>query len=161
MDQEREREVWRRVKGPGGPAPGLNAGEALLPEKLEALILEQRAQAAALRAAAGRLQGPRRGELNRMAARGEARARELTALHYLLTGRRLRLQSPRLPAPGPLPETLRGLCLSLRDSARAFGSLGAEFSAWAGDFSRLSEAAEADGRRLMGLLREELDRPGP
>ena len=37
MDLQSEQAVWRRVKGPG---PG--AEEALLPERLEALILEER-----------------------------------------------------------------------------------------------------------------------
>ena len=157
MDLQREREVWQRVKG---PSP-VTAGEALLPEKLEALILEQRAQAAGLRAAARRMRGPGSGELGRIAARTEARAGELTTLHYMLTGRRLRLQPPRLPAPGPLPETLRSLCLGMRESARAFGSLQKEFDAYAGDLARFSEGIQADSRRLLELLRAQLDRPGP
>ena len=38
MEKQTEQEIWRRVRGPGGPT----AEEAILPERLEALIVEQR-----------------------------------------------------------------------------------------------------------------------
>ena len=99
MDQENEREIWRRVRQPGA----VNAAEALLPERLEALIQEQRGSGAELRALGGRMQRPERQILLRMAAENENRARELTTMHYLLSGRRLRLRQPPLPTPKPPP----------------------------------------------------------
>ena len=151
MDLQSEQAVWRRVKGPG---PG--AEEALLPERLEALILEERSLARSLRGLGRRLRGPRSGSLNRLAARAEARAGAMTTLHYLLTGRRLRLQTPPPGKPEPLAEALRGLCLRLRQSARAYEALAQEFSAWGEDFGGYSGQAAADARSLSALLEQQL-----
>ena len=99
MDHETERAVWQRVRGPGQ----LSAEEALLPERLERLILEQQIDAGSLRQLSARLRGPERASLARMAAEQENQARELTTLHYLLTGRRLRLKVPKPPLTADLP----------------------------------------------------------
>lgn len=155
MDLQTEREIWSRVKGPGGIA----AEEALLPERLEALISEERSLAASLRSLTPRLRGPQRGELTRIAARAEGRARALTTLHYLLSGRRLRLQPPRPNKPGPLPEELRELCLRTRRSVRAYEALGREFSACEEDFARYGDQTRADVRSLTSLLEQQLRRP--
>ena len=155
MDLQTEQAVWSRVKAPGG----MPAEEALLPERLEALILEERSLAVSLRGLSSRLRGPRRDELSRLAARNEARARSLTTLHYLLTGRRLRLQPPRLPKPGPLPEALREACLRTRQSTRAYQALAQEFSAYEEDFARYADQTRADVRGLTGLMEQQL-RPG-
>ena len=105
MDLQTEQAVWRRVKGPGA----VTAEEAVLPERLEALILQEQADAAALRTLARRMGGQENAVLTRAAAGTEARARDLTALHFLLTGRRLRLKTPPVNPSGPLPEALREL----------------------------------------------------
>ena len=112
MEKQIEQEVWRRVRGPGGPT----AEEALLPERLEALIVEQQAEAAELRSIARRLRGQQSAALTRIAAGVEARVRALTTLHYLLTGRRLRLQPPGAKANAPVSEALRSLSLRLRQT---------------------------------------------
>lgn len=152
MEKQMEQEVWRRVRGPGGPT----AEQAILPERLEALILEQRSDAAALRALSNRLRGPQRTAIQRMSAQTEARASELTTLHYLLTGRRLRLQTPRPPAPGPLPEALRAAYLRTRQAERAFSGLQSEFADYAEDFGRFVRQTQADGRMLTQTLQAQL-----
>ena len=152
MDQQTEQAVWRRVKGPGP----VNAAEALLPERLEALILEEQAQAAALRALARRLRGQGSGAVSRIAAGAEARARELSTLQYLLTGRRLRLKTPPPPPAGPLPETLRELSLRLRQTARAYESLQGEFADYAGDFARFAAETRSHTRALTQVLQSRL-----
>ena len=154
MDLQTEQAVWSRVKGPGG----MTAEEALLPERLEALVLEQRAEAARLRALSGRVRGQGSAALARMARRSDARAGSLTALHYLLTGRRLRLQTPRLPKPGPMPEPLREACLSTRQTARAFEALSREFSDYAEDFGGYAAEVKSDARVLTELLKDQLRR---
>ena len=148
MDQQKEREVWRRVRAPGG----LSAEEAVLPERLEALILEQQADAALLRGLSRRLQGAQSAALSRAAAGTEKRARELSTLHYLLSGRQLRLKTPPQPLNGPLPEALREACLRLRRSAQAFEALGAEFSDYADDFERWAGESRKQSRSLLQLL---------
>ncbi|MBQ6160499.1 MAG: hypothetical protein IJK24_06110 [Oscillospiraceae bacterium] len=153
MERQTEQEVWRRVRGPAGPT----AAEALLPERLEALILEQRSSAAALRALARRLRGRQASLLAGMAAGTDATARELTALHYLLSGRRLRLQTPPAPPPGPLPEALRAACQRMRQSERAFSALQAEFSDYAEDFAKGARQSRNNTRTLMELLQSQLD----
>jgi hypothetical protein len=152
MDLQTEQAVWRRVKGPGG----MTAEEAALPERLEAVILEQQAYAALLRALSARLRGQGRGSLLQMAQRADARARKLTTLHYLLTGRRLRLQAPKLPSPGPLPELLRGAWQRNRQAGRAFEALGQEFGDFQEDFAEYSADTKGDGRILEGLLRQQM-----
>ena len=152
MDLQTEQEVWRRVKGPGP----VTAPEALLPEKLEALILEQRTDAAALRDLSRRLRGQGSAVLNREAGRTEARVRELTTLHYLLTGRQLRLRTPPPVPGGPLPEGLRTLCLRLRQTTRACESLGEEFSDYAREFEGFAADARTQVRVLTQVLQSQL-----
>ena len=155
MDQQREQAVWQRVRGPGG----LTAEEAVLPERLEALILEQQADAAMLQALSGRVRGAGRAALSRAAAGTRTQARELNTLHYLLTGRMLRLQTPPLPKAAPLPEALREACLRLRRSAQAFESLKAEFADYWEEFTRFAGQTHARSRALLRLLGEQT-RPG-
>ncbi|MBO4418492.1 MAG: hypothetical protein J5789_01505 [Oscillospiraceae bacterium] len=152
MDLQTEQAVWRRVKGPGD----MTAQEAVLPERLEALILEQRAEAAELRALARRMRGQGSAALNRMGARAETRVRALTTLHYLLTGRQLRIQPPRLPPKGPLPEALREAYLRSRQAARSFEALGKEFSDYEEDFADYAADTKSDSRSLAGLLQQQM-----
>jgi len=152
MDLQTEQAVWRRVRGPGG----VTAREALLPEKLEALILEEQSRAQELRALSGRMNGPQRGRLSRIAARSEARSRSLGALHYLLTGRRLRLQKAPLPRPAPTPEALRQAALSLREAVRSYESLAREFEDYAQDFSRYADETRSQLAAVTDILQSRL-----
>ena len=152
MDLQTEQAVWARVKGPGG----MTAEEAVLPERLEAMILEQRADAASLRALARRMRGQGSATLAKLAERNTARARKLTTLHYLLTGRKLRLQTPKPQKPDPLPEALRAAWLRTRQAARAYDALREEFSDYAEDFADYAMDAKTDGRTLEGILRQQL-----
>ncbi|MBQ1411007.1 MAG: hypothetical protein IIY94_07030 [Oscillospiraceae bacterium] len=152
MDLQTEQAVWARVKGPGG----IPAEQALLPERLEALILEQRADAASLRALSRQMRGQGSASVSRMAQRTDARAQKLTTLHYLLTGRQLRLQSPKLPPQGPLPEALRQAWLRTRQAAKAYEALREEFSDYAEDFADYAADAKNDGRSLEGILRQQM-----
>lgn len=157
MEKQTEQEIWRRVRGPGGPT----AEEAILPERLEALIVEQRADAAALRELSGRLRGPQAAALSRMAVQAGKRAQELTTLHYLLTGRRLRLQTPRRPSLGPLPEALRATWLRMRQTERAFAGLQTEFSAYEDDFGHYVLELRANSRTLAATLQGQLQDTKP
>ena len=152
MEKQIEREVWRRVRGPGGPT----AEEALLPERLEALIVEQQAEAAELRSIARRLRGQQSAALTRIAAGVEARVRALTTLHYLLTGRRLRLQPPGAKANAPVSEALRSLSLRLRQTERAYVGLQGEFADYAEDFERFARQTRTDGRSVTERLQAQL-----
>ena len=152
MDLQTEQAVWSRVKAPGG----VSAEEAVLPERLEALILEEGSLARSLRSLAPRLRGPQKAELQRIAARNESRARSLTTIHYLLTGRRLRLRPPRPSRPGPLPEALREACLQMRQCVRAYEALEKEFSAFEEDFARYSNQSRTDARGLTAFLEQQL-----
>ena len=53
MNRETELEIWNRVRGPGL----LNAEQALLPERLEQAILDQKQNAAELRQLSRRFGG--------------------------------------------------------------------------------------------------------
>jgi len=156
MDMKTEQAVWARVKAPGG----MTAEEAVLPERLEALILEQRADASFLRALARQVRGQGSAALSRLAERSMTRARKLTTLHYLLTGRKLRLQAPKPQTAGPLPEALRAAWLRSRQAARAYDALREEFSDYAEDFADYATDAKADSRSLESLLRQQM-RPKP
>lgn len=154
MDLQTEQAVWRRVKGPGA----VTAEEALLPERLEALILQEQADAAALRGLSRRMNGQGRAVLSRAAAATDSRARELTALHYLLTGRRLRMKTPPVQSSGPIPEALRETCLRLEQTARAYKSLETEFSDRAELFSRFARDSREQARILLSQLKNHLPR---
>lgn len=152
MDLQTEQAVWARVKQPGA----VTAEQAVLPERLEALILEQRVDAASLQALSRRVRGQNAAALSRMARRTEARAQKLTTLHYLLTGRRLRLRAPKLPNASPLPEALREAWLRNRQASRALDALREEFSDYADDFAEAAANTRSDARTLEGLLRQQM-----
>ena len=154
MDLQTEQAVWRRVKGPGA----VTAEEAVLPERLEALILQEQADAAALRTLARRMGGQENAVLTRAAAGTEARARDLTALHFLLTGRKLRLKTPPVNPPGPLPEALRELCLRLEQTAKTYRSLEAEFAERAELFGRFARQSREQARSLLSQMKNHLPR---
>ena len=152
MDLQTERAVWQRVKSPGG----ITAEEAVLPERLEGLVVQELSDASALRFAARRIRGQGSAALNRAAAKTDARVRELTTMHYLLTGRRLRLKAPPHGPAKPLPEALRELTLRSRQSARTYESLQAEFSEYARDFARFAADARAQTQILTQTLQTQL-----
>ena len=158
MDLQTEQEVWRRVKGPGG----MRAEDAVLPERLEALILEQRADSAALQALSRQMRGQGSTVLSRMAQRTKRRAQKLTTLHFLLTGRRLRVRNPaKLPAAGPLPEALREAWLRNKQAARAYDALREEFSDYAEEFADYASEVKSDGRTLSGILAQQMREAAP
>ena len=150
MDLQTEQAVWRRVRGPGN----MTAEEAVLPERLEALILEQQSLAAAQRELARRMRGSQSAAMSRMAGLTMAQARELIALHYMLTGRALRLQTPRPQLPGPMPEALRETWQRLRQTTRTYESLETEFGDYANDFSRFSRQTRDHARALMEVMQQ-------
>ena len=154
MDLQTEQAVWRRVKGPGA----VTAEEALLPERLEALILQEQADAAALRGLSRRMNGPESAALSRIAAAADSRAKELTALHSLLTGRRLRMKVPPVRNSGPVPEALREICLRMEQTAKAYKSLETEFADRAELFSRYARDSRDQARTLLSQLKNHLPR---
>ena len=149
MNYETEQAVWRRVRGPGEE---LSAGKALLPERLEALLLEEQATEAQLRALARRTGGNRSRVLQRLANRTGKRIGELSALHFLLTGRRLRLKPPAFPGKVTFPDSLRAVWLRQQQSARAYDSLAKEFREEAQELETWSSGIRADNRQLASLL---------
>ena len=152
MDLKTEQAVWSRVKG----TVGMTAEEAVLPERLEGLILQEQADAAALRELSRRMGGQGRGDLTRIANETAARARELTALHYLLTGRRLRVKTPNRPIKGPLPEALRELCLRLEQTGKSYAGLEQEFSERADLFGRCARQSRKQADLLLSQLKNQL-----
>ena len=153
MDYQAEEAVWRRVRGPGPTAE-----QTLLPQRLEALALELMAEEESLRRLSRRLGGSQGAAVSRLASQLRAGTRELTTLHYLLTGCRLRLKAPA-PAPsGSVTEVLRLACLRAAQSARAFRSLGEEFREHAEEMNRCARDSEARQRSLTRILQSRLDR---
>lgn len=152
MDRETEQEIWRRVRQPGAG----NAEEALLPERLERLILEQKLNAAGLKALSARLSGHERQTFLRIAAETENRARELTTVHYLLSGRRLRLKPAEVSVPKQLPEALREAFFRQQQSARDLRDLSREFAGYAELFERLAGEASRHSRLIMQALQGRL-----
>ncbi len=152
MDPETEREIWRRVQ----QTDRLNAEEILLPERLERTIQEQRTLTALLLRTARRLGGGERTALLRMAAGTRSAAEELTTLHYLLTGRELRLKAMPLPPTAPVREELRELCLRIRRSAKEMNALAADFSAYADQFRAQEQVLKRAERGVSDVLKGKL-----
>ena len=103
-----------------------------------------------------RVSGARSGRLSRIAAQCEARSRSLRTLHYLLSGRRLRLQSPPLPRPAPLSEALRQAALDLRQTAQSYESLEREFEDYAKDFARYAAETRSQLAAVIEILQAHL-----
>ena len=153
MDYQAEEAVWRRVRGPGPTAE-----EALLPQRLEALALELMGEEEALKRLSRRLGGSQGAAVSRLASQLRAGTRDLTTLHYLLTGRRLRLKPPAAAPSGSVTEALRLACLRAAQSARAFRGLAEEFQEQAEELKRYAQDSEARQRSLTRILRSRLDR---
>ena len=152
MNQETEQNVWRRVQG-GNSLP---ADRALLPERLEQMYLEQRMLAESLGDLARRSGGSDRAVLNRLASENADRARELRTLHYLLTGRQLKLKLPREPGREPMEEALRRAYQAQRQAARSFRLLEREFSEYEEDFSAMAREADRHSRLISRVLNRKL-----
>ncbi len=152
MDRETEQEIWRRVRQPGSAI----AEEALLPERLETLILEQKLNAEGLKTIAARLSGSERQIFLRMGAENENRARELMTLHYLLTGRRLKWKQSEVPVPKLLQEALRDAYFRQQQATRDFRNLSREFSNYAELFERLCAESSRQSKLIMQALQGRL-----
>lgn len=132
----------------------------MLPQRLEALIMAEQVSAGLCRAMA-KGPGPDRPVLRRLAGDAERRARELTTLHYLLTGRRLRLKLPQPPPVGSYPEQLRQQYLQQRQMDRAYDRLAREFEGYSDQFVQLQKESRQAGKTLQNLLSRQIDRPEP
>lgn len=154
MNRESEQEVWRRVQSTGG----MTADQALLPERLEAMLLEQNLLTAELKAVSGRAQGSDRAMLNRMVGECGDRSRELRTLYYLLTGRQLRLKQQAPPRPEPFPEALRRIYHGQRQAARGFRQLEREFTDYGEQFSAMAREADRHGRQITLILQRKLEK---
>lgn len=148
MDQQSEQAVWRRVRA----GESVTAEEALLPERLEAMILQERAEAASLRLLARRMGGKGSAAVPRAAAGSEARARRLLTLHYLLSGRQLRLQTPPCGKQGAVLEALREAGLRMEKTAKDYERLAEEFPQRSELFTELSAQCRAQYRALARQL---------
>ena len=153
MDPETEREIWRRVQ----QTDRLNAEEILLPEKLEQAIQDQRTLTALLIRTARRLPNGDRSALLRIAADTRSGTEELSTLHYLLTGRQLRLRPRPLPPQKPVREELRDLYHRFRSAAGEAGAIAGQFSDYADRLRererQLTLAARGISTVLKGKLR--------
>ena len=148
MDPEKEREIWRRVQR----NDTLNAEETLLPQRLESDIQEQRRLSSHLLRTAGMLRGGERTVFQRMARDTASGADRLTTLHYLLTGRILRLRALPLPPKRPLPEELRSLYFSVRQSAKEMSALAGEFAEFSDLFREREQALIGAERKISAVL---------
>ena len=153
MDRETEREIWKRVQSGGQ----IGSEEALLDERLEKTILAAKQSAADLRRVAARLNPSQRGKFLRMAAQSENSEEELTAIHYLLTGRRLKLHPKPGRLPQELPEALRAIWMQIRDLSRDYAALSRDFSDYADSFEQMRKRNDSFlpqiGQALGGRLR--------
>lgn len=146
--QGTERVVWERVQSTGT----ITAENALLPERLTALIEGERKTAAACTQLACRLSGSAGMALRRIRAQAENRARQLTALHFLLTGKRTCIKAPQVPFHKNLCEALRENCLSMLALQEQYGKVAAEFPAHADTLDCLSLSLRNDLRTVTGIL---------
>ncbi len=144
MDHQTEQAVWRRVNAVGS----VTAEEALLPERLEALLLQERADAASLRQLSRSMNGTGSAAVARVAAKTEARTRTLVTLHYLLTGRRLRPQTPPCGKPGETLEALRAASLRMEQTVKTYERLAEEFPERKALFSELGCQSRGQYRAL-------------
>ena len=152
MDPETEREIWRRVR----QNDRLNAEEILLPEKLEESIQERQMLTDLLVRTAQSLSKGERTALLRISAQLRSGIRELTTLHYLLTGRRLKLPPGQLPPKAPIREELRALYFRLRRAAKNSDLLSKDFSEYEKEFREDAQVLRRAERTIAGILKGKL-----
>ena len=146
--QAEERAVWERVQSTGT----LTAENALLPERLTALIEGEKKTAAECTQLACRLSGSAGMATRRIRAQAEGRARHLAALHFLLTGKRTYIKPPQIPFHKNLCEALREHCLSMLALQEQYAKVAAEFPAHAKAMDRLSLSLRNDLRTATSIL---------
>ena len=152
MDPETEREIWRRVR----QNDRLNAEEILLPEKLEESIQERQMLTDLLVRTAQSLSKGERTALLRISAQLRSDIRELTTLHYLLTGRRLKLPPGQLPPKAPIREELRALYFRFRRAAKNSDLLSKDFSEYEKEFREDAQVLRRAERTIAGILKGKL-----
>ena len=68
------------------------------------------------------------------------------------------MKTPPVSVPDSIPDALRESCLRMKQIAKSYESLSAEFADRAEDFSRYARQSRDQAGTLLGLLRNHLPR---
>lgn len=136
MDQRREQEVWQRVMAASAEAPACCkpvGKQTVTAEQVMELLCKELADAAAYEALACRVRGQMRQRFYALARQERQHAQKLSAVYYLMTGKKACPDKPKFPCIACTNEELRERYIaetkgaehycSLAEKAGSFGDL--------------------------------------
>lgn len=162
LTEKQTQRVWSRVMNAQAVSaaaletdqtPGTaDPADALTPEKLLALIADERADSALYAHLASRMKGRAQAELRRLSQQEACHARKLAAVYFLKTGRKA--CPDRLPAPCVtcINETLRQRYYEEHEAHTAYAALAEQAGTYRCLFQTLSEEECAHAQTLLCLL---------
>ena len=150
--RETDRQIWARVRESGT----LTAEQALLPERLTALMAQEKTLAAACRQLEARLFGTGCNAVRRIRAQSENRVRRLKTQMYLRSGLRADPQSSSTPFYALLCEALRAACLLAQTLQTQYLKTAEEFPGEAEMLSPLAAELGCNLKMLTALLQRSL-----
>lgn len=152
LDRQTEHSVWERV----GARPCLTAAQALLPERLTALMQREITGAAACRQLAARLSGTDGASLRRLQAQAQARVRQLNALRFLYTGLRAEIKPANIAFHSAVCDALREEGLLLAALQEQYEKTAEEFPTQAEQLTALCTQVRQNLRSLTDVLQRHL-----
>lgn len=163
MEQNREKEVWSRVMAASASAP-MPQGKTmpapksggLTEDMLRQLMEAEAMEAHTYRQLAAKSQGNARRTLEQLSAEEQGHFRRLTAIGFLLLGRKLTVTRPEAAHFDTAPETLRNQYRRELDAAGHYRDVARNAEVYGPLFLELADAEERHSQTVVKLLGEML-----
>ncbi len=164
MDQTREKEVWSRVMAASANAPMPKQAKTmaaprsggLTEETLRQLMEAEAMEAHTYRQLAAKSQGNARRTLEQLSMEEQGHFRRLTAIGFLLLGRKLTVNRPEAAHFDTAPEILRNQYRRELDAAGRYRDVAGTAGVYGPLFLDLADAEERHSQMVVKLLGEML-----
>lgn len=161
MDQTREKEVWSRVMAASASAPMPQSraaaqpkGGTLTEDRIRDLMQDEARDAHTYRQLAARSQGNVRRQLEQISGDEQNHYRQLGAVGYLETGRRLTTERPQGAPSGTVAEALRAQYPKELEGAETYHRMAETAGPYAAVFHELGNDEERHARMIIRMLAE-------
>ena len=155
MDQRREQEVWQRVMAMSAEAPRCDKPgnkQSLTSEQVMELLCKELADAAVYEALACRVGGQVRQKLRMLAAQERQHAKKLSAVYYLMTGKKPCPDKPKGPCIACTNEALRERYIEETKGAEKYCCLAEKAGTFGDLFRELACEESRHGQMILNLL---------
>lgn len=157
MDHKREQEVWQRVMAMSAEAPQCSKPvnkQTLTAEQVMELLCGELADAATYEALACRVRGQARQTLMMLAGQERQHAKKLSAVYYLMTGKKPCPDKPKYPCIACTNEELRERYIEETAGAEKYCCLAEKAGSFAKVFRELACEEEQHAHTVLKLLQQ-------